>query len=228
MDFDELANLIKTRRTIRSWQEKDVPEQLLVQAVELATWAPNAGNGQNWYFHIILKKDVLNAIAEAVAAGESSIMSWPEMAQIREGIPPTQPNVRTGPARRASQSKVIARAPALIAISTKRIVNPMEKVLIAREKVDAKARQMLQVNAILDMRIQSVSAAIMQLLLILHQMGLGAAWLVNPVEQAKEEIERILNVPAESDVIAFIPVGYPAETPVRTRKPVNEVCQVIK
>jgi nitroreductase len=104
----------------------------------------------------------------------------------------------------------------------------MEKVLIAREKLDAKASLMRQAITITDVRIQSVSAAIAYLLLILHQMGLGAVWMVNPVSQAKEEIENILQVPAETDIIALIPVGYPAETPVKTRKPVNEVCQVIK
>ena len=80
----------------------------------------------------------------------------------------------------------------------------------------------------MNMHIQSVSAAIAYLLLILHQMGLGTVWMTVPLPQAKEEIEKILKVPAESDVIALIPVGYPAETPVNTRKPVNEVCQVIK
>ena len=38
MEFDDLANLIKNRRSIRSWQDKAVSEELLIQAVELATW----------------------------------------------------------------------------------------------------------------------------------------------------------------------------------------------
>jgi hypothetical protein len=35
METTELANLNKTRRSIRTWQDKNVPEQLLLQAVEL-------------------------------------------------------------------------------------------------------------------------------------------------------------------------------------------------
>ena len=47
--------------------------------------------------------------------------------------------------------------------------------------------------------------------------------------QAKQEIEKILNVPPELDIVAFIPVGYPAENPVpKERKPVAEVCKIIK
>jgi nitroreductase len=221
MELIELTNLIKSRRSIRVWQDKEVPEKSLVQAIELATWAPNGVNRQNWYFYVILKKDTIKAIADAVAAGANTMMSWLEASQLGASPPP-------GVSRPPVRPNALAKAPALIAVSTRRVENPMEKVLIAREKVDAKASLMRQTNTITDVRIQSVSAAIAYLLLILHQMGLGAVWMVNPVSQAKEEIEKILQVPAETDIIALIPVGYPAETPVKTRKPVNEVCQVIK
>ena len=54
MDTAELSTLIKTRRSIRVFQDKPVPESLLMQAVETAAWAPNGGNAQNWRFFIIL------------------------------------------------------------------------------------------------------------------------------------------------------------------------------
>jgi len=47
--------------------------------------------------------------------------------------------------------------------------------------------------------------------------------------QAKAEIEKILKVPSEMDLVAFIPVGYPDESPEsRGRRPVKEVCEVIR
>jgi nitroreductase len=46
METAELAKLIKSRRSIRFWEDKPVPEELLLQAVELATWAPNGANAQ--------------------------------------------------------------------------------------------------------------------------------------------------------------------------------------
>ena len=71
------------------------------------------------------------------------------------------------------------------------------------------------------------SAAVSYLLLVLHQMGLGAVWMTGPL-QAKTEIEHILGVPEQMDLVAIIPVDYPAETPTRDRKPISEVCKVIK
>jgi len=78
-----------------------------------------------------------------------------------------------------------------------------------------------------DSRIQSVSVAISYLLLALHQMGLGAVWMTGPLPQSKGEIEKILKVPETMDIVALIPVGYPAESPTRDRKPVGEVCTII-
>ena len=43
MDYQELFKLIQTRRSIRRFQDKPVPEDLLRKALELATWLPMEG-----------------------------------------------------------------------------------------------------------------------------------------------------------------------------------------
>jgi nitroreductase len=58
-------------------------------------------------------------------------------------------------------------------------------------------------------------------------MGLGTLWMTGPL-YAKADIEKALKLPACMDVVTMIPVGYPAESPTRDRKPVSEICQVIK
>jgi nitroreductase len=225
METAELAKLIKSRRSIRIWQDKPVPEELLLQAVELATWAPNGANQQNWHFYIILNRDTIKAIADATQAGSSYMASWPEMSQMG-GFPPPrrEPPPGVTPPRRAPLSD----APALIAVSTGRRENPMAKVMEAREKVDPRAAQMLQWDRTIDSRIQSVSAAIAYLLLVLHQMGLGAVWMTGPLPSSKGDVEKILKVPPDMDIVALIPVGYPADSPTGQRKPVSEVSEIIR
>jgi nitroreductase len=109
-----------------------------------------------------------------------------------------------------------------------RTENPMEKVFAARAKTDPNAALMREWNATVAARIQSVSAAISYLLLVLHQMGLGALWMTGPLPQSKGDVEKILKCPAGMDIVALIPVGYPAESPTRARKPVGEVCTLVK
>ena len=105
--------------------------------------------------------------------------------------------------------------------------NPMEKAIAERAKTDSYARQILESLQIVSPRIQSVAAAISYLLLALHQMGMGATWMTGPL-QAKADLEKLLSIPADQDIVALIPVGYPAENPVNSRKPVSEVCTVLK
>jgi nitroreductase len=217
MKTNETAELIKSRRSIRSWLEKPVDEDLLLQAIELATWAPNGGNQQNWLFYVILNKSVIASIADAVKARADYFASLPEASQIGENL-----------TRMLKRSDFFRDAPAVIAVAASPYKSPMDQVSAAREKFDPKIQEMSRWRSAADTRIQSVSSAIAYLLLVLHQMGLGAVWMTGPM-QAKGDIEKILKVPEGMDLVAFIPAGYPAENPApRERKPVKDVTRVIK
>jgi nitroreductase len=217
MKTTELAELIKSRRSIRSWQDKPVPEKLLLEAVELATYAPNGGNQQNWRFYVILNRDIIRSIADAVQSRADLMASWPEASKYGEITK-----------RMLQRSSFFRSAPAAIAVATRQYESAIEQLSAGRKDTDARARQIYEWRHIANAGIQSVASAIAYLLLILHQMGLGAVWMTGPM-QAKGEIEKILNIPEGMDLVAFIPVGYPAENPdLRMRKPVSEVSEVIK
>jgi nitroreductase len=213
----ELADLIMSRHSVRKWQDKDVPEEVLLNAIELATYAPNAGNQQNWYFYVILNRDVIGSIADAVQATTEYIDSWPESVEMG-GVA----------SKIAPVSSFFRSAPAAIAVTAKQYQSRLEQAAAARADSDPKARQIREWRAIADSKIQSVASATAYLLLALHQQGLGAVWMTGPV-QAKGEIEKILQVPPEMDLVAFIPVGYPAETPQpKQRKKVSDICRIIR
>lgn len=217
MEFADLSNLVRSRRSIRRWQDKEVPEELLLQAIELATWAPNGGNQQNWRFYLIVNRDTIKTIADAVQVSANQIASWPEAEKFEDTA-----------TRLRERASFFRDAPVAIAVAASQYQSPIDQILVAREKTDPQAGQIRQWRNIADSRIQSVASAIAHLLLVLHQMGLGAVWMTGPM-QAKAEIEKILKVPSEMDLVAFIPVGYPDESPEsRGRRPVKEVCEVIR
>ena len=168
----ELTKLIKTRRSIRAFQDKPVSETLLVQAIETATWAPNGGNAQNWRFFIILDKKVINSISDIIQTNMKTMMSWPEMAN---AAPPCFPSWEI-----PSQS-TLSTAPALIVVAAIRSSNPMVDAMAKRAKTDPKAKQMLDGLQVVAPGVQSTSAAVAYLMLILHQMGLGSLWMTGPL-----------------------------------------------
>ena len=149
MDTVSLANLIKGRRSIRRWQNKEVPERLLVQAVELATWASNAGNFQNWRFYIIFSEKMRNAITDAVQASADKIASWPEAQKY--GADAERWRQRVG---------FMRSAPAMIAVAVGDYQSVADKILAEREKHDPEARIMRQSRNLPAPRIQSAAAAI--------------------------------------------------------------------
>ncbi len=217
MDNTELANLIKGRRSIRSWQNKPVPEELLLQALELATYAPNAGNQQNWQFHVILKAETIKAVAEAVQASADNIATWPETAKFGDTI-----------TKMLQKISLFRSAPALVVVSASQYQSAVEQLVALRAETDPEAGLIREWRNIANSRIQSVASAVAYFLLVLHQMGLGAVWMTGPL-QAKGGIEKVLNISAPMDVVALIPVGYPAENPaLKERKPIKDVCVVIK
>ena len=50
----ELFECIKTRRSIRKYQDKEVPWDLVANIIDAGRLAPSAGNLQNWKFIVVL------------------------------------------------------------------------------------------------------------------------------------------------------------------------------
>lgn len=65
--------------------------------------------------------------------------------------------------------------------------------------------------------VQDCSAAIQNLLLAIHGLGLGAVWLAGyPVEDRVDNLQKLLNIPKGVIPLAIIAVGHPAEKKSRT------------
>ncbi len=216
MDIMALEKLIKGRRSIRQWEKKEVSDELLMKAVELATWAPNGGNYQGWHFIIVKNKDVIAKMANAVQSAADKIAAWPEAQQWQEDVN-----------RYLKNASFFRNAPVCIGAFTGEYQSVMEKILVAREAFDPEANKMMTFRRSAPTPIQSVAAAVTTMLLAFHQMGLGAVWLVAPL-MAKKEMETILNVPARLNLVCLVAVGYPGESPQKGRRPVDEVLEFIR
>lgn len=69
--------------------------------------------------------------------------------------------------------------------------------------------------------IQTVAAAIQNLLLAAHAEGLGACWMTGPVHVAPQ-INEFLGI-IDKTLVAVIPVGYPDESPPAPKRKSNRV-----
>jgi len=60
----ELDACIKGRRSIRSYQQKPVPREMIDQILEAGVWAPTAMANEPWRFIIIENKDLIKYVSD--------------------------------------------------------------------------------------------------------------------------------------------------------------------
>ena len=216
MELQDLEKLIKGRRTIRQWKRQGVSDDLIKKAVELATWAPNGGNFQGWRFVVVKNPEVIVKMADAVQSIADKIASWPESNRWKEDME-----------RYRANASFFRNAPVCIGVFVSQYISAFDKALTARESCDQEAKEILACRRSAPTAIQSAAAAVTNMLLAFHQMGLGAAWLGAPL-MAKKEIERILKVPENLDLVCLVVVGFPGNSPQKDRKPVDEVLEFVR
>ena len=184
----ELEKVIKGRRSIRKWKDEQIPMSYLRKAVELATWAPNGGNYQSWYFVIVDNNEVIDEMADAVQSVADRLASWPESEQYKEQITRSQKN-----------AALFRNAPACVAVFAGRYQSALDKLLMSRRDSCDEAKRILDCRHFAPTAIQGTAAAVQNMLLAFHDMNLGAVWLGAPLI-AKREIESILGIKENMDL----------------------------
>ena len=80
MIVNDTLNIIKHRRSIRSFKDEQIKEEELQAVLEAGLYAPNAGD-QAWHFTVVQKKELLDRLN--LAAKEASIrMGFPHLRDL--------------------------------------------------------------------------------------------------------------------------------------------------
>ncbi|MCL7385880.1 MAG: nitroreductase family protein [Thaumarchaeota archaeon] len=62
MEPEELLNIIKGRRSVRSFLEKKIPDEHLKLIMEAGIWAPSGSNIQPWQFVLVREPELIRKI----------------------------------------------------------------------------------------------------------------------------------------------------------------------
>jgi nitroreductase len=60
----DYSELLKKRRAVRDYQEREVPLEILKQIISESCLAPSSSNRQPWHFIIITNKDVIRRLSD--------------------------------------------------------------------------------------------------------------------------------------------------------------------
>jgi F420 biosynthesis protein FbiB-like protein len=186
VDFEVLTSFIKVAKSRRSVKEefsrRTVGKRVLERLLDVARWAPSAHNSQPWSFIVIRDKPTKARLAENMAK------AWR-----RDFEKDKTPNIEAE--RRISASITrISNAPVLVVACL--TTEHMQKYVEEKRK---KCEYL--------MTVQSVAAAIQNLLLAARESGLGSCWMCAPLF-CPETVRETLGVPDHVDPQALVTLGY--------------------
>jgi len=207
----DVMEVIQKRRSVRSYEDKPVPEADLRRIVEAATWAPSGFNKQPWKFVVIRERTLIDRMVEAVRTKLEEIVTW-------TGAKGKEKSVRA----MFKGFTVFKEAPVAIAVLTCEYLAPMDKVF-AKESLTFEDKFRLRALP----GLQSVAAAIQNMLLTATAMGYGTCWGTGCLI-ASEEIEKILQTGDDWKLVAVVPVGIPKVLPKPPKRKTVDVVMEIR
>jgi PPOX class probable F420-dependent enzyme len=195
---DEFAELVRGRRSVRAFSSRPVARPIVEEAIAAAGWAPSPHGRQPWRFVVVESPERRLALADAMAA------TWQEQLSL-DGQ-----DAAIIASRLAKSRDRLIRAPVLV----------IPCLYLAEVDVYPDASRQAAEEL---MAVQSLGAAIQNLLLSLYAAGVDAGWMCAPLF-CPEIVQESLGLEAALQPHALIPVGYAAADPVRRpRRPVAEL-----
>lgn len=161
----ELMEAIKSRRSVRNFENKDVSDEQVKQLLEAVQWAQSWANTQCWEIIVVRNAET--------------------KAKLQETLPKTNP-----------ATKAMVEAPVVFVICGK-----LQAAGYYKGQVTTKFG---------DWFMFDLGIASQNLCLRAHDLGLGSV-IVGLFDHDKAK--QVLGVPEGYELVAMIPVGYPAKVP---------------
>jgi nitroreductase len=194
----DIAEAVANRRSIRKFLDKEIEPGDVEKILRAGIMAPSAKNRQPWKFVVVGAKN-RDGMVQVIRAG---------LEKERQGA-----GLFKGAGRLLDWAertlRVMEKAPLTIFI-----INSADKLRFEFSP-EEKFQEMAD--------IQSIGAAIQNMLLTAHALGLGSLW-INDIFFAYRDLCSWLQT--DQELIAAVSFGYPGESPQpRARKALDEVVE---
>jgi nitroreductase len=205
MTYDTFHELVSTRASHRKFLPDPVSEGDIRRLIECARHAPSGHNAQPWRFMPLADRALILELGGIVGR---------RMEQVRAGLPAEAARELE---RYAFFALHFADAPLLIAVCA----DGQERL---GRSVSAHFGVPVSVELTRDILMQSLGAAVQNLLLAAHALGYGACWMAAPAGLAGPELESRLGITGSARLAALIPVGRPTKPrPPAPKKSIEEI-----
>lgn len=190
---EQIMELIQTRRSIRAFQDKKIPQSVIEKIIEAANFAPSAKNKQNTRYVVVIDENTLKSIAEITFNFMKEAIKLfnnpdfissvdPDEAKIFLQIKPSYEHIVK--AYGDGNDLILHNAPAVIFLHAE------------------KGALSVEVNA--NLALQNAS-------LMGSAMGIGSfyAGYVTGASNRADFISKLLGIPDNHQIQAALAIGYP-------------------
>jgi nitroreductase len=208
----DIFETIEGRKSIRRFKQVPVSDEKLNKILDAGRWAPSANNTQPWSFIVIKDRAMLKAMAIAVREMIDRMIPFAESEKQAQRLAAYKGNYYT----------FFENAPVVIAVCMEAYDTGTDRLLA---KMGYSAEEIKRLRPLPGL--QSVAAAVQNMLLATHALGYGSCWMTGPLV-AQEAFEKILGFGKEKLIAALLPVGMPDENPpVRNRKALEVIVKSV-
>jgi coenzyme F420-0:L-glutamate ligase/coenzyme F420-1:gamma-L-glutamate ligase len=198
-NVEPLMGALLGRRSVRRYLDREVPEKAVEGVLEAARWAPSPHGRQPWRFAVITREKTKKWLADAM--GEE----W------RTNLEMDGQSTEVVDKRLEGSRQRLLNAPVLVMICLY-----LEELDVYP---DAERR-----HSETTMAVQSLGAAVQNMLLAAYSLGLDASWMCAPLF-CPEKVTAALSLDLNLIPHALLTLGYAAGDPPkrRSRKPLDEL-----
>lgn len=183
------AALVRGRRSVRRFRPDPVPRPVVEGLIEAAGWAPSPHGRQPWRFVVVTNPATKEALADAMGA------AWMEQLAL-DGQDEAVVAARLAGSRRRLLAAPVLIVPCLYLADLDQYPDPN------RQAAEA------------TMAVQSLGAAVQNLLLAAYDRGLDGGWMCAPLF-CPDVVHDTLNLAPGLIPHAILTIGYAAQDPQR-------------
>jgi nitroreductase len=197
MNYDELLELVKNRRSIRRFKPDPIPDEYIDKIIEVARWAPSGFNQQPWEFVVIkkpeLRKQIVGYCKEQLLLGHKMNTSGG----------PGQTTADSGQSPYTEEGKFYVAPVLILLLGDHRTMEGLPSA--AKYGTD-------YLNSTFN---ASLSCSFLYMQLAVTTLGLASQWLSSSqTPYVNFMIKELLGIPKYLTVYNMMAIGYPAAPPL--------------
>jgi nitroreductase len=209
----DIFDAIRGRKSIRKFKRTPVPDADIRKILDAGRLAPSANNTQPWSFLVIKDRVLLGKMADAVRAMIDQMLPFAENEKQRQRLA----------AYKGRYYTFFEHAPVVIAVAMEAYDSGTDRLLARMGYSDEDIKKLRPSPGL-----QSVAAAIQNMLLTIHALGYGSCWMTGPTV-AQDAFKILLGYEEDRFITALLPVGVPDENPPsRSSKPLDELMRTVE